>query len=506
MAPPNREEDLNLPATVTSGSEVWNDVSCKVWLPRKHGERPIIFLYPTGPYAHLLGQAPPPYRLRAELTQLNGTKVTVCADEVWFDDARTRSLGAARDETVIQATPIDLRVTRRRDAETRTSPVAARTLYHLTRCPPIRAASLLQASYTGEVKLRERWTFDFVLTPATTLTFERIYKHEQRDDEQIQWTELIARKNHDLPAEALETIDQETLGQLDDLLALVAVASHYRSACVSVHTTTDDLDQFSVYRGNITIPSRDQEADPVDAPIDRSEFDPFLRAAYDAFVATGPHELLRHALYLVGSQVERTLESEFTALYAALETILLWYRQSHLIERIVEDDTVWDTLKRDTRAYLKAHPLLAGNSSEQKQRREWIAGKLGELRRVPFQAAFRRFCKDYDVHLDDLWPLFNTDKDDVSLTEIRNRIVHGSVFDRQHSQALIGAKQHMRWVVERVLIAVLRWPLDRTHLTPAYLADTMTAVAELATDRATLRRPATGDTVARAAEGDAATE
>jgi hypothetical protein len=498
--PPSSDEDHNLTVTVRSGDLEWADVLCKLWLPQRHRERPLMFLYPTGPEAHIIGEAVPPYSLEGRITKLDQSVVTIRAGEVWSDYASTRSLSNSRSETVMQVTPIDLRLLHRRTAEIRKPRVKARTQYHVTRCPPINAGALLQASYTGEIKLRKQWTFDLILGNGVLLKFAKVYRYHDRTDGTLSWTELVATREHEIDFADLEIVDQTTLDQLDDFLALVAFASHYRAACLSVHTTTDDLDQSHFYRGNVTIPPDGQDADPIDAVIDASEMGEFLRLVYANFVETGPHELVRHALHLVAVREERTMESDFTTLYAALETILLWYRRSRGLDLIIEDNEQWAVLERDVRAYLKSHAVLKGESREQKDRRNWIYGKVGELRRVPFRIAFRRFCEDYDLRLDDFWPMFNATDTDVSLTEIRNRIVHGGAFTRQQSRALIGAGQHMRWVVERALLAVLGWPLDRSLLKPSYLSAKMTAIAELQQDLAALRLPAKEDAVMRTAD------
>lgn len=474
-------------------------VPCKLWLPQRVGERPVIFLYPTGPRANLIAEMPPPFSIEGRL-QHGSSVLTVRADEVWTDGASTRWLGGSRHETVVEANPIDLQLLRRRKLEKRKRRVKMQTLYHLTRCPAINTGISREISYTGEIKVRKAWTFDFTLASGTQLTFAKNYRYEDRDEAMLSWPELSAKNEQEIDSREFGHIDRKTLDELDDFLALVAFGSRFRSACMSVSASTEDGDHFQFFRGNVTVPPSDQDFDPNDVVVDLQDFEEFLRSAYAKFIATGPHELMQHALHLGGIRQNRTVESSFTTLYAALETIVLWYRRQHGLEYIVEDEEKWETLKSDARTYLKAHAAMQGDSPDQKERRKWIGAKVNELRRVPFGITFQRFCKDYGVQLVDLWPVADNKREEVSLTEIRNRLVHGSTFEQHQLRALMGAEEHMRWTVERALLAVLGWPLERSKIRPEFLAEHMTAMVELPKDRAAMRTPAAGDDVAKAEE------
>jgi hypothetical protein len=50
----------------------------------------------------------------------------------------------------------------------------------------------------------------------------------------------------------------------------------------------------------------------------------------------------------------------------------------------------------------------------------------------------------------------------LSLAEIRNRMVHGVVFTPTQEGGLFAAKIHLTWYVERLLLAFLGWPLERS--------------------------------------------
>ncbi len=94
--------------------------------------------------------------------------------------------------------------------------------------------------------------------------------------------------------------------------------------------------------------------------------------------------------------------------------------------------------------------------------------KLDELNRVSLREAFDLFCKNYSVNLTDLWPVFKKNGQ-VGLADIRNRIIHGDPFHHDMMYPLIIANEHLRYVLERVLLQFLHWGIQETKVNPAYL-------------------------------------
>lgn len=69
----------------------------------------------------------------------------------------------------------------------------------------------------------------------------------------------------------------------------------------------------------------------------------------------------------------------------------------------------------------------------------------------------------YAVDLHDLWPVFG-EKEGISLSSIRNKLIHGVPLDPLKSKGLLGACLHLQWTVERLLLAVLSWPLTESRI------------------------------------------
>lgn len=497
---PVRDEDYNFEATITKGHQRARRIVTKIWLPKRVGERPIVRLYPRKRWDIMLSGAQP-LELRGQIVGFApGDVITIRIPELWTPRASTRSHGRSRSETVVETDAVDLQIHERRPRGRRRSRrVKTSTTYWLTRCPMIPVGALLSESNTGEVQIKKSWEFEITLASGAHLKFEKIYRYENREDGRLRYSEIIARHESEVPASGFATVDRKVLEEIDDFLAVVSFASRFRTACVGLAaSSTENAERFRYFRGHISVPE-DKEWDPDEGVIDPTDFDEFIRASYTNFIATGPHPLIRHALHLVTPRVERTMESSFTTLYAALETIVLWYREQRGLVYVIEDENDWRTLSQDVRSYIKNHQLLQGNDPKKKERRGMMTAKVGELRRVPFRIAFDRFCDEYAVTLDDLWPVHAL-LPEISLTEIRNRIVHGGTFEPGQFTALIGAGHHMRWTVERALLGVLRWPVDRSKVRNEFLQH-FTAMTEMAEDRESIKGEQVAAEVSAASEG-----
>jgi hypothetical protein len=88
---------------------------------------------------------------------------------------------------------------------------------------------------------------------------------------------------------------------------------------------------------------------------------------------------------------------------------------------------------------------------------------------VSFGSPFRSFCDHYSIDLSDLWPVVDASHG-VSLSAIRNRLVHGEAFAGDKYSALITAEMHLQWTVERMLLGALGWPVSRSAVDAGFLS------------------------------------
>jgi hypothetical protein len=67
---------------------------------------------------------------------------------------------------------------------------------------------------------------------------------------------------------------------------------------------------------------------------------------------------------------------------------------------------------------------------------------------------YDNFCKEMKVDNSDLWPIHGKNHS-LDLYRIRNKLIHGKRFETWSLLSI--AIDHLRWTVERCLLAVLEW-------------------------------------------------
>lgn len=228
---------------------------------------------------------------------------------------------------------------------------------------------------------------------------------------------------------------------------------------------TDDPSLMLAFGTRRGLKAAESEAarNPAEALIHEVELAEFVSQSHAALLAQEQREVLRRAIFYTLPGNGESVESRFISLYAALESTLTFFRRADEYEILPRAE--FAQLERDLKRWLKAHPLLSGAESV---RRALIYEKLRELNRFPFAHVYRKFCDAYRVELSDLWPVPGR-PEEWPLAEIRHRLVHGDPFQSSPAEALACALEHLRWTVERMLLAVLGWPLERSAVSPSGL-------------------------------------
>jgi len=136
-------------------------------------------------------------------------------------------------------------------------------------------------------------------------------------------------------------------------------------------------------------------------------------------------------------------------LFAGIETLVTAFRKEYALEFVL-DEATWPKIETVIKKSIKQDPTHA-LSAEQRSR---LYSKLRELNRVSFSDVLSEFRIKYSLDVGDLWTMTGRD----SLAEVRNRIIHGATFTHTQMEALVTAKFHLQWHLERMLLAILDWP------------------------------------------------
>ena len=252
---------------------------------------------------------------------------------------------------------------------------------------------------------------------------------------------------------------------LNVYLLVVSFATRTRTATfgwdlvVGRETRTQYLDGTSIPTGYSV--SRGDDL------IDRSDHSGFFQHGFDRIVLSPFRDSLQSAIYALTPQMEAVLEHDFLSVFSALEEILLQYRRQAGLEFVLPE-TEWGVLRSAIKKQIK-------DSVADKKARKRLYQKLDEINRLSIAESFSMFASNHDVDLADTWPLFET-ADGVSLYELRNWLAHGEPLPREVEDHLWVARSHLRWILERIVLKLLEWPLEKSEIAPAFLRSHATAM------------------------------
>ena len=266
------------------------------------------------------------------------------------------------------------------------------------------------------------------------------------------------------------------LRTIDDVLLLAAFATRRKTVCLKWTYRENRLEVTEHLRDRAVPNKVSKRQMKPEKLIEITDFPEFMKTAYSSLRNYKMLDEFRRALHFISPTDAGTYECDFISLYSALEMLVLHFRLNNDFDEIFPPEKFKD-LKKDISNFIKQQDLSSFleneivDEIERKKvlttKRKLIYEKLGELNRVSFGSAYKKFCSDYQLDLSDLWPVTGSKGD--SLSEIRNKLVHGVYFGREHTDGQIYAGVHLRWIMERMVLGILKWPISKSKVSPGYL-------------------------------------
>lgn len=474
----NREEDHLVKATlIVNGTEI-KDVPCKIYLPERTHEKPHVVFKPSrDDAARVMGA----YKWAFKAVVYGFDKeiqTTFEAPEVYVSGVFTKNWGDDISETTVPGEPQDLLVIH--PLRGREEPQKTHLVFWLSPNKFLTPCSMCSTSYTGKVDYESLRTVKFTIKERVNIDFQKHFRSKSTTNgDLLQWSYLVACTELDTPANDVKFIQDNLLQDIDDFLLLSGFAARQRTACLG-WTATDNTAHATYYRGNYGFPDG-KNSDMNDCIVDIKDFEQFIEVCYPAFLKYENKLALRNALYSAVPSQSNTIETDFLHTFAGLETLILDFRRRENLE-LVLPPTEFAVFRKVLQGFISKSETLNLEASQ----RASIYSKIGELNRVSLREAFEIFCKSYAIDLTDLWPVFGS-KGVVGLVEIRNKLIHGDPFPLDIYGALIVAKEHLKYVLERVLVSVLGWDVSKTKVTPAFLERYCTAIRDLPRQQESLK-------------------
>jgi len=449
----DKKEDYQLFVTMETGKIRQEKVRCKVYLPERLTDPIALHFFPTEDQVPYLRRAFE-FSIRGEIENLSGAIDTrIQAQKVYSIKLSSTHWGPEITESVLIGEPMDLQVIHFLSHDERSSSSKIAGWFWLTPSILLRPAKWISKSWTGDVKVETVRQFNFTLANGLPLIFDNRFRYSKnREGDTVTFTELIARY------EAEETDDikdiDNGLSLLDDFLLLVSLAERRRCICLGWETT-DSKCITEYYRRNLTIPTPKKDEDYDDTLIPLQKWRHFIEKAYQKFTEIEPKEYIRQAIQYTIYREGRTVENSFLTVYSAIESLVEHFG---LRPNIMDQDQFKNVFSKGLRKWIRKYPLLVN----ERGKRRSIYEKISELNRVSFSSAFNNLCNS--VYLEDLWPVVKRTKE-ISLSEIRNRLVHGDTyFNHLEQKAVSTAEKHLRWTAERLILSALGWDVSDSNV------------------------------------------
>jgi len=434
--------DYTLIGTVSGGQFSLSCVRCEVYLSEEFGEvGNALFKVPGDSTITDLGW-PFEFAFNGNQMMVGGESIAkvIQLNKLYRETSGTQNWGTDVAEAYLRATIQEMTIeTPLPNSGTDKKKITGRFL--LSPNSLLTPFQWLTPSYTGEV-IMERPTecFSITLADGMDVRFDTYYKHKIGDkQETILAPYLIAEFEMTDADESFCPAYKE----IDDFMLIASFLVRQRSMCVGWEVET--ASGLREHRRRVGLSEDLDEKHQADALIvGSSEAEAFLTKAYDIFNSSDNPTLLREA---VGSILgnERYLLSEYLTLYSSLETLILIFRKEYKLEYIVDDCKVF---------YKKVKKIINDefNGDENKKQRGLLKQNLTGLNRVSFSEAFKAFKEYHNLNLNDLWPITGHKG---SLSDIRNRLVHGNKFEGDEFTAVMDAVYHLRLLLERCLLVYL---------------------------------------------------
>jgi len=250
---------------------------------------------------------------------------------------------------------------------------------------------------------------------------------------------------------------KEVLSSFDDILTLASLAERRVLVLTGWHVEYANGARVSSYRRDFTAPS-DEETDVNETLISTEGIEGFLNRSLEKLGELTHPGALKQAIQFALHGQYRGIGDSFVMLFAGVETLLNLFASAEDLEPIIAKK-LWEPLFDQMAAAVAEEEQFKSLDADV---REQLLGNVRGANRAFFADRFRRMCSSQNINLADLWPMTGGLG---SLYAVRNRIVHGRVFSTdQEWFRVITAKFHLLWILERSILCILGWPIERSRV------------------------------------------
>lgn len=461
-----KKSDITFYANIDINGTVIKGVLCRAYLPLKVTDKIELYFQPTSEQAERIKHLPFwKFSFEGEVKDYQGNiSKKIFSETVYSNKVETTSHSQDLAESYFIGEPSDLKLIHFLGSDSGESKVNG--VFWLTPSQMLQPAFVSEHSSNGETKITIARSFEFSPNGETLLKFENNHKEiENETGDTVSFYELVAKFELEFELEE-ETYDSPKIlnlqKNLDDILLISSFAARKKSICLGWSANDSKTIVKNYFRNRVIPKDIERKGGRGEWLIDLSDFPEFMKCVFPSFQEYSDIAAFRRTLNIILPSYEKTIESSFVNLYTALEMIVLHFRKEKDLERI-QPNNQFKKFKKNLIKYIEGMELVNGEIVKPK-----IIDKLPELNRISFRNAYDQFCAFYSVDVSDLWQVVDS-SDGIALSQLRNKLVHGENFGDGQNLGLFYAGQHLRWIVERMVLSVLGWDVERSNVRNSYL-------------------------------------
>ncbi len=455
-----KKENLKFNGSFIFEEERLDEIYCEIVFPKIQNEKVIL-------QAHFNTSDKTPFiipftfALEAKILDLNDNlESLILSEKVYKISTVTSYSSPQQGTTVLTAEPVNLKIKRFFESSNEEEQIK-NYFFWLTQSTQLAPRYIVEKHYNGNVSIESVFSKNFEIQDSLRFNFIDYHfysKDSERKNVRISESILAAEFNGITEYE----IGENLFPEIDLFLKMVSFSERRRIVCYG-YMGFNNGEIIEFYRGDISIPEENFQHSINETLVDIAYFDDFIEKSYFIAKQCPFKKYLFDAISKAAYHGNLTVESEYLSYYAAIENLVNGYRDMCNLNYNLDNDS-WKQFTKDLKAFIKKHDSF----KDDKEKREVIYEKVQELNRVSFGTAFNSFCSFYQIDLSDLWPLGGSQVKH-SLTKVRNRLIHGGRFEKEEFDALICAKTHLQWTLERCILGVLTWDVEKTKVRATFL-------------------------------------
>lgn len=461
-----RKENLRFNAELQFETITVENVPCEIVFPKTQDEK-VILEVQLKANEFSPSKIPFIFSLRATFSNAQSSLLKISAETVYNLGIKTSYVATNQEYSVLRAEPVNLKIQEfLQRSEDQKNPKSF--YFWLTQSIQLAPFYSTELRYNGDISVKTYSNKEFEIVEGLNFSFINYYFHyndskrkNKRISESVLAAEFVGFTEHEL--------GENIFSEIETFLKLVSFSERRRVVCYGYKGILES-EIIDFYRGDISVPEEDFNHSTNEVLIDSQDFEEFTLRSLNAGRSCFFREHLFDAIGKAAYREYSSLESEYLSYYSALENLINGYRDTHDFHYILGSDD-YKKFSKDLKSFIKSHDLFRGNNEEEdlrSKKRQLVYEKIAELNRISFGTAFKSFCEFYQIDLCDLWSLGGGEVS-TSLTKIRNRLIHGGRFERAEYDAVICAKTHLKWILERCILRVLDWDIEKSNVRPLFL-------------------------------------